>query len=203
MIELNLLKERLARFKRKRVIINLFIIYFGGIAFILIALLMNFMGNKMQVKRIMHDIKKIEEKMENEKDIIESIEKKGKDTEELLKSIAFFMSESEKRVLWTGRLNFIGSSVPYGIWLNRLASDSPDEDSKERTITIEGHLLPFMTNERESIDRFVRTLGSGSIFETVSLQEISRVVKGEKEIVSFTIVCGIDKKGKKDAEIPD
>jgi len=50
MIELNILKTRLEGFRRKRVILNLFIIYFGGLLLILMILSMKQQGTDKKDK---------------------------------------------------------------------------------------------------------------------------------------------------------
>jgi len=197
MIELNILKDRLEKFRRKRVIFNLFIIYSGGLVFILLALSMNFVGNKMQVVKIKESIRKIERNMEKEKDRISYIGEKSEETESLLKSLSFFASESKKRILWTDKIAFIGERVPYGIWLSSLYSNTPGKDEKEpRTITVEGYILPDMVNERAAVDEFVRNLSNANMFETVSLKEVSKNSKLRDDIISFEILCELKKGGK-------
>lgn len=189
MIELNILKERLEKFRKKRVVFNLFIIYFGGLVFIVLALSLNFMGNKIQVLRIKQDIEKIERRMETEKEVISSIGRKGKETENLLKNLSFFTSEFKKRVIWTEKLAFIGKNIPLGIWLSKLVTAPPKDKKASGKLTLSGYLLPEAVNERETVDRFVRILNDSGLFKAVSLKEVRRDTRERREVVSFEISC--------------
>jgi Tfp pilus assembly protein PilN len=200
MIELNILKERLEKYKNRRVITNLFIIYLGGLLFILMVLGMTFLGNKIQIRKVLSDIRKIEDKMNKEKEVISEIKTKGEATDKLLEVMAFFISEKEKRVLWTNNIGFIGRNVPYGIWLSRLSYTMPSSAKALRIISIEGYMLPDMANERETIDRFVRNLSRGNYFENVKLQKVTKTGSEEDQIVSFYLKCEMLKKGTKDAK---
>ncbi len=203
MIELNIIRESLAKFKRKRVIINLFIIYFGGLAFILLALSMNYFGNRIEVSRISHDIGIIKKKMEKESAVISLMKKKSRDTEDLLDRMSFFISQAENRILWTNKIGFISRSLPSGVWLSRISSSRPMTDNDPRQLEIEGYILHGTANERLLIDRFIRNLGSGGYFEKVKLAEISRNPKEKREAVFFKVSCDIFKKDGQSAKLPD
>ncbi|MGI6595862.1 MAG: hypothetical protein ACOX1Z_04130 [Candidatus Ratteibacteria bacterium] len=58
MIELNILKLRLEEYKKQRMMVNLFILYFAGLVFILMVLSMGFIVNKIQMKNLQKNIKK-------------------------------------------------------------------------------------------------------------------------------------------------
>ena len=200
MIELNILKERLEKYKNRRVITNLFIIYLGGLLFILMVLGMTFLGNKIQIRKVLSDIRKIEDKMNKEKEVISEIKTKGEETDKLLEVMAFFISEKEKRVVWTNNIGFIGRNVPHGLWLSRLSYIMPSSTKALKILNIEGYMLPDMSNERETIDRFVRNLSRGNYFEYVKLQIVTKTGSEEDQIVSFYLKCEMLKKGTKDAK---
>ncbi len=196
MIEINILKDRLFRYKQKRVVLNLFLIYVGGLLLILFILSISFWGNIQQIGSIQESIQNIERQKESHKAIIHLIETKGQQTESLLERLAFFMSEYEKRVLWTELLGFISNSLPNGLWLEQLAL-KPSQDAKSpRVITITGYTLADGVDERASIEMLVRNLSRGKPFETVSLNSVHRETKEQQEVVSFEITCEL-KQGSK------
>lgn len=193
MIELNVLKTRLEKFRKQRVVLNLFVIYFAGLAFLFIILSMNFIANKMYIKRIKKDIKTIENKIAEEKEKVDYIKDREKESEKLLNNLKLFSSESKKRILWTPILAFTGQNVPSGIWLEKFSvkeSSSREQDKKEgAAIVITGYVFPEIANEREAIDRFVRNMSSGNLFDGVYLKEVRKEMKDLTEVQAFNIEC--------------
>jgi len=193
MIELNILKTRLEKFRRRRVVLNLFVIYFTVLAFLLAVLAMDFIVNKLAIKKISDDIKAIECKIADEKEKVGYIRSKEKESERLLKNLEIFSSEAEKRIVWTPILYFTGQNVPQGIWLERFSvkdTATQPEGKKDKTmIIISGYVFPEIVNEREAIDRFVRNMSRGEIFSGVYLKEIRKVTKGVTEVRAFNMEC--------------
>jgi Tfp pilus assembly protein PilN len=195
MIELNILKTRLEKFRRQRVVLNLFIIYFTVLVFFLGLLAMNFIVNKLTIKRIRNDIKTLECKITDEKEKVGYIKNKEQESEHLLKNLEIFSSEVEKRIIWAPILHFTGQNVPSGIWLERFSVKNPATQKKSEkdkaVITISGYVFPEIVNEREAIDRFVRNMSRGDIFREVYLKEVKKEMKGVTEVRAFNIECGL------------
>ncbi len=193
MIELNILKTRLEKFRRRRVVLNLFVIYFTVLAFLLAVLAMDFIVNKLAIKKISDDIKAIECKIADEKEKVGYIRSKEKESERLLKNLEIFSSEAEKRIVWTPILYFTGQNVPQGIWLERFSvkdtATQPEGKKGQTMIIISGYVFPEIVNEREAIDRFVRNMSRGEIFSGVYLKEIRKVTKGVTEVRAFNMEC--------------
>jgi len=198
MIELNILRTRLDRFRKQQIVLNLFIIYFAGLAFLLLLLAMTFLGNKLYISRIENDIRTIEEKIAAEQKTVEYIKIREKESERLLKRMSVFAEEYEKRILWAPLLAFTGQNVPAGIWLEdfsvKPASSAPKEKKDTVTVTITGYLLPGMVNERVVIDRFVRDLSRGNVFAGVYLKEVRKKEREGMETVVFDIECELKNK---------
>ncbi len=193
MIELNILETRLEKFKKQRVVFNLFIIYFAGLAFLLLLLAMNFLRNEMNIRQIRQDIKTIESKISGESEKVEYIKAREEESGRLLKKMEFFAAESQNNILWAPIIAFTARNVPSGMWLEKFTV--PDEDKKETVmITIKGYILPDAVDERATIDRFVRSLGNGNLFEAVYLREVRRDKKDKTEVTSFEIECELKQK---------
>ncbi|MCM8820847.1 MAG: hypothetical protein NC932_02725 [Candidatus Omnitrophica bacterium] len=62
------------------------------------------------------------------------------------------------------------------------------------TILISGYVLPGMVNEREAIDRFVRSMSDGNTFIDVSLKEVKKMIQNDKEVLAFHIECILKQK---------
>lgn len=193
MIELNLIKTRLEKFKRQRVVLNLFIIYFAGLVFIFMIMGMHFIGNRVEIRQLHRNIKEISAKIAAEEEKVNYIQKKDIETRKLLKNLGMYSSEYKKRVLWSPILSFVGERVPSKICLESFSltkSSSEEKGSKKkRIILITGYVLPETTNERETIDRFIRNMSSARFFEKVCLKEVRKEMKDTQKIMSFNIEC--------------
>lgn len=200
MIELNILKLRLEEYKKQRMMVNLFILYFAGLVFILMVLSMGFIVNKIQMKNLQKNIKKIEANITLEKEKVEYVKEKEQESIMLLKNIEFFSSEYKKRISWAPILSFSGETVPSGIWLERFSSKEKvsqveDKTQKQHIITIDGYVLPGVANEREAIDRFVRNMSKGILFKRVSLKEVKKEMKRSVDVNAFNIECELKSTG--------
>jgi Tfp pilus assembly protein PilN len=193
MIELNIIKARLAKFKRRRMIFNLFVIYFAGLVFLLMILAMNFLRNELNIRQMNREKKAIEEKISGEIQKVEYIREREDESVRLLKKMEFFAEEAGEKIFWAPILSFTARNVPAGIWLEKFSS--PADDKKEAVvITIRGYVLPDITDERAAIDRFVRNLGSGGMFGAVYLKEVVKVEREKRQVVSFEIECELKQK---------
>ncbi|MBN1445317.1 MAG: PilN domain-containing protein [Candidatus Omnitrophica bacterium] len=193
MIELNIIKARLAKFRKQRVVVNLFIIYFAGLAFLLMILAMNFLRNELNIRHMRREIKTIEEKISGESEKVEYIKAREKESVRLLKKMDFFAEESRGKIFWAPILAFTARNVPAGIWLEKFSSPA-DEKKETVAITIKGYVFPDIADERAAIDRFVRNLGSGSMFGAVYLKEVIKVERERRQVVSFEIECELKQK---------
>jgi hypothetical protein len=193
MIELNVLKTRLEKFRKQRVVLNLFVIYFAGLFFLLVFFAITFAGNRTQIKRIRSDIKRIENSIAAEKEKVDYIKDREKESKKLIGGLELFSSESENRVVWSPILAFTGQNVPSGIWLERFSvkeSSSREKDKKEtKAIVINGYVFPEIVNEREAIDRFVRNLSRSVLFSGVYLKEVKKEVKDKMTVRAFSVEC--------------
>ncbi|HOL21311.1 MAG TPA: PilN domain-containing protein [bacterium] len=196
MIELNIIKGRLEKFRKKKMVFNVFVIYLAGLLFLLLILSMNLLANKASILRIKKEIKTIEDKIAAEQEKFNYIKEREKKTQELLKSINFFTEVARERVLWSPVLAFTGEKVPPGIWLDRFTVKDTSDKQKKGVITvlISGYVLPGMVNEREAIDRFVRSLSDGNIFTDVFLKEVRKTTQDEIEVLAFQMECVLKQK---------
>ena len=196
MIELNIIKGRLEKFRKKKMVFNVFVIYLAGLLFLLLILSMNLLANKASILRIKKEIKTIEDKIAAEQEKFNYIKEREKKTQELLKSINFFTEVARERVLWSPVLAFTGEKVPTGIWLDRFTVKDTSDKQKKGVITvlISGYVLPGMVNEREAIDRFVRSLSDGNIFTDVFLKEVRKTTQDEIEVLAFQMECILKQK---------
>ncbi|MCM8776703.1 MAG: PilN domain-containing protein [Candidatus Omnitrophica bacterium] len=195
MIEINIIKTRLEKFRRKRMAFNFFSIYFAGLLFLLFIFSMNFLANKAYISKIKREIKTIEDKIAAEQEKFNYIKEYENQTKILLKKMNFFTTALKERILWAPVLAFTGEKVPPGIWLDRFAvKDKLDKDKGMNTVLISGYVLPGMVNEREAIDRFVRSMSTGTIFGEVSLKEVKKIIQNDKEVIAFHMECILKQK---------
>lgn len=197
MIEINIIKSRLEKFRKKRLVFNLFLIYFAGLIFLGGFFLVVFLSNRSVINNTKKEIDRIKNQIYAEKEKFEYIKEKEKVSEFLLKSINLFINEKEKRIEWAPVLAFIGEKIPNGIWIDRLGTGEDkytDKEGKNTTISISGYVLKGVVNERETVDRLVRNLNSGSIFSNVLLKEIKIAEVEDEEVLFFNIECLLQKK---------
>jgi len=199
MIELNIIKGRLESFRKKRIIFSVFLIYFAGLIFLMGVLSLNILFNRIFIKKTINEIEAIKQKLSADNEKITYIKENEKEMQGLLKGMNFFIEESEKRIQWAPILTFVGERIPAGMWLERFVSkeeSSQTEKKGEKKIVISGYILPGVVNEREVIDRMVRSLSSGDIFSDVSLKDVKKVVETENkiELLAFEIECRIKQK---------
>jgi len=199
MIELNIIKGRLESFRKKRIIFSVFLIYFAGLIFLMGVLSLNILFNRTFIKKTLNEIEAIKQKLSADSEKIAYIKENEKEMQTLLKGMDFFIEESDKRIQWAPILTFVGERIPAGVWLERFVSKedtSQAEKKGEKAILISGYILPGIVNEREVIDRMVRTLSSGDIFSTVSLKDVKKVVETENniELLTFQIECRLKQK---------
>lgn len=197
MIEINIIRTRLEKFRKKRMVFNIFLIYLAGLLFLLFILSMNFLANKAYISRIKRDIKSIEDKIAAEQEKFNYVKEQEKKTQILLKNMNFFTKVTEERILWAPILAFTGEKVPAGIWLDRFTVKDAQKQ-KEIVLIISGYVLPGMVNERDAIDRFVRSMDNGNIFKEVSLKEVKKTEHDDIEVLAFQIECGLKQNRDKD-----
>ncbi|MCX8082231.1 MAG: hypothetical protein N3D17_02365 [bacterium] len=203
MIEINIIRTRLERFKNRHMVFNLFLIYFAGLFFLLGFLLIVFLSNRSIISKTSNEIENIQQKIISDKEKFDFIKQKDVESQEMLKSINFFINEKEKRIEWAPILNFVGENVPSGIWLERFYSkevdnrpqSTGDRGEKSTVILISGYVFREIMNERESIDKFVKNLTAFNGFKDVYLKEVKKIIVENTEVISFLIECEI--KGKK------
>lgn len=194
MIEINIIKTQLEKFRRRRMVFNLFLIYLAGLIFLLFIFSMGIMVNKASIARIKKDIQLIENKIAAEQEKFIYIKEREKKAQQLLKNMDIFTEEVRKRVLWSPVLIFTGERVPTGIYLDGFTvKDTPDKN-KELIVIISGYILPGITNERETIDRFIRNMSDGYIFSNIFLRDVQKEVRDRTEVLAFHIECRLKQK---------
>lgn len=191
MIELNILKPRLEEYRKRRILLNAFVLYFSIMAFLFAILAMHFIVNRRHVNRIKSEIKAIESSIAEQKERVEYIAMREAQIQRSLKELAVFSSESEKRVLLAPVLSFTAGNVPSGIWLERFSANAPasaGSDSKA-SLEIQGYVFSSAVNDRQAIDRFVRSMSRGDMFKSVALNYVRRETYGESEVTAFSVNC--------------
>lgn len=195
MIEINLLKIRQERFYQKIFLIRIVSIYVIGFLCLLIILGISFLSNRIAINSALAGIEKYNEKIREEKEIVNSLERDRQEIDNLAKLLFLCQEEYKKRVLWSKRFNAVVSSAPDGIILGKMFLSQKSQGEKtQRVFVIEGSVVPGISDPSGIITKFMNNIRSNSIseFNTVALVEVKKSDKtAGVQNTMFRIECGL------------
>ena len=209
MMELNILRKRQDQFRRKLLLIRLFLVYFGGLFLILLILGISFLANSSMIPRIKTRIDGYNTKIRNEQTLVNQLEQYRGEMDAMSGKLAAGQKELDKIIPWTHKMYIISSSLPTGVWLTKFvmqpsqikneATDSSKVKGKiaSETFVIEGGISASSGNETRLLAQFMNNLkkNADTGFVSFSLKEVRREQRtgGNQDIVSFRIECGVRK----------
>lgn len=193
MITLNLLRERKERFLRKRILFRLIVLYFGGLAFILMIAGLDYYNTASQIERTRNTIRLLREKMSSEHILFQQFENYHKELGTLNRKLSLCLAEKNSRTLWTEKLILIADALPQEMWLGKIFLQHTGGTKKDQTLfVIEGFIDPLVS-ERKTLSTFMNRLDSTTQehFSSISLKKVvrTREKNPEENVVSFTIEC--------------
>ncbi|MCM8804798.1 MAG: PilN domain-containing protein [Candidatus Omnitrophica bacterium] len=188
MIEVNILKARWEKYKRRILILRIFVFYFAGLLLIVLICSTIFFSNKLIIERIKKEIKDFENKAKTERVLFENLKESNEKLQILCEKCSFYEDEYKNRVTWSRNLAIISESLPDGMWLIKLSYKKEfTEEGKEIIILLEGFISPFYIKPEKGCLIFARNLKEkgNNIFEKVSLIEITKGQKEDNEVYYF------------------
>jgi Tfp pilus assembly protein PilN len=193
MITLNLLREKKERFLRKRILFRLIVLYFGGLAFILMIAGLDYYSTASQIERTRNTIHHLREKMSSEHILFQQFENYHKELGTLNRKLSLCLAEKNSRTLWTEKLILIADALPQEMWIGKIFLQQSGDTKKNRTLfVIEGFIDPLVS-ERKTLATFMNRLDSTTQqhFSSISLKKVvrTREKRPEENVVSFTIEC--------------
>ncbi|MCM8821225.1 MAG: PilN domain-containing protein [Candidatus Omnitrophica bacterium] len=197
MIELNLLKKRQEKFYQKVLLIRILSVYIIGFLCLLIILGISYFSNRISIKSTLASIENYNQKIKNEQQAVQILEKYREEMERTAKILFFAQEEYRTRTLWTRRFNIIGNSVPEGIWLSKMSiSQTAREEKNQKTLVIEGFVMQGSINAGKLITQFMNNIknNSGTEFSNITLAEVKQSDKTSKyRSTLFKIECDLRK----------
>lgn len=196
MIEVNILKVRLEKYKRKILILRILIFYLAGLILIILICSAVFFSNKLIVDGIKKEIKNLENKAKAERIFFENLKKSDEKLQILCKKCSFYEDEYKNRVIWSRNLAIISESLPDGMWLSRLSYKKEfTENGKKIIILLDGFISPFYIKPEKGCLIFARNLKEkgSNIFEKISLIEITKGQKDDNEVYYFKFEINVKK----------
>lgn len=196
MIEINILKGRWEKYKRRVLITRILIFYFGGILLILFICFGIFFSNKIIIEGIKKDIKNLEKQVKSERVIFENLKESNEKLQVLCEKCSFYENEYKNRLFWSKILSIISESIPQGMWISKLSYKKGYTTGEENLIIlIEGFISPFYILPEKGCSIFARNLKEKGvkIFEKVSLSEIIKGTKEDNEVYYFKFEIKVKK----------
>jgi Tfp pilus assembly protein PilN len=92
------------------------------------------------------------------------------------------------RVAWDRVLRQVSLVLPEDVWLTNLAASAPDTDSEAAAA---GFTLTGATYSQNGVARLLSRLAVVPDLEAVRLQSSQSELRGERELVQFTILAGV------------
>lgn len=196
MIEVNILKGRWEKYKKRILMMRIFIFYLVGFFLIVLILSTISFSNKLTIDRIKKEIKNLEDKIKTEKIFFENLKKSNEKLQVLCKKCSFYEDEYKNRLLWSKNLAIISESLPKGMWLNKLSYKKEFKESgKEIVILLEGFISPYYIKPEKGCLIFAKNLKEkgNEIFEKITLVEITKWQKEDSEVYHFKFEIKIKK----------
>jgi len=179
MIEINLLPKK--TLKRKGVRAFTIFVSISAVAIILICLSF-FFSVKEDVKMAKRQLNLIRSEIKKYEPLLVELEELKAKEAEILLHFDNLRRLAINRPSWPQILYVISRSLPENIWLTELTQTPKD---KERMVTIQGYSL----NQTVDIAKFMENLNDSSLFNQVTLSEISRRVIDATEVMEFKLNC--------------
>lgn len=188
MIEINILKKRWEKYRKKFLIVKIVIYYFAGLILIFFLCSVIFFSNKFIINGIKKEIKTLENKIAAEKNLIENIKEINAKLQTLCKKCSLYEDEYKNRLLWSKNLAVISESVPSGMWISKLSYQRAfSESEKNITIIVEGFISPYYIKPEKGCLIFINNLKANgkNLFDKVLLSEITKGLKEDNEVYYF------------------
>lgn len=190
MIEINILKKKTEKYKKKILIMRVLFLYFTGLILILFICGLLSFTNKVIIGQIKRDIDKLKEKIESEKVMMENLKENYAKLEIICKKCAFYEEEFKERILWSNILQVIADALPAGMWINKI-SYKKDTTQKEKntSIMIDGFIVPNIVQPSKGFSVFNENLKlkGFQIFNQIVLTEIKKEEIENNKVYNFKI----------------
>ncbi|HOK56735.1 MAG TPA: hypothetical protein PKV21_09290 [bacterium] len=200
MIEINLLKRRLEKYRKKILLIRFIIFYLTGLVTIFLICGIFYLSNKIIIERIKNEIKNLDKEIMAEKVIFENLKTNDKKLQILCQKCSFYEDEYKDRILWSDIFWIISDSLPSGIWIKKLSyKKGYTQKGKNFNIFIEGYISPYYIQPEKGCSYFAKNLmeKGKSIFEKISLLEIRKEKKEDNEIYYFKFELNLKEKNER------
>lgn len=197
MIEINILRERLEKFRGRLVFSRVIMGYLFGLLFVFSGVFGKLAANRIQINSIQRNIARVRASISQEQSVVNQIQTYQARMENLLKKLALCETELADRPVWTEKVRLIGESLPPGMWLTRITVSqgsqwkSATEQKGNTFFLIDGFVSQAGTREREALASFLTRLSDQAKkeFDTVILREVSRVETKEGMQIAFKVEC--------------
>ncbi|MGB9677871.1 MAG: PilN domain-containing protein [Candidatus Ratteibacteria bacterium] len=194
MIEINLLRKKWEKYRKRIIILKFLLFYFIGLFFILIIFAAFYVSNKIVISKIKNDIENLKKKVYEEKGLFELLKTHQEKCSLLCKKLSFYQDEYKNRILWSDKLYLISSSIPDGMWLSKLSYKKEyEEKGKNIFLIVEGFISPFFIKPEKAITYFVRNLKvkGENPFNSVKLIKLEKGKIEDNDVYYFKFEIGI------------
>ncbi len=197
MIKINILKVRAQKWKMRQILLRLTFFYLAGLFLILFFIWVRVMVEDIYLVRLEKDIISVKQKLASEQSLMATLQKYKEYLTKASSDLSLCEKEATSKVFWAGKMAVVASALPAGVWLGTLTTREETRDKRKEIIfLIKGFVSPEV-NEKQAIFRFIQNLlQSGSQeFSKVALKEVKREGSRDEDKITFTVECGLLKKG--------
>jgi len=172
------------------------------VCLILAFLVMSWIITAVGISKANSELKNLKQKQANLTVNPEEINALDEEKKTLLKRLDFLERLTEKKFLWSEKLDRIAELIPEGIWLTDISSDKKlnidpvtrKAGGEEDVISIKGRAVAIQIQDAiELIGQFLEKLKNDEIFSNnfkdIKLDSVNKGVILNRDIMNFEFVC--------------